>query len=276
MYKLILTDVDGTLIHSDWTIGEKTKEALQRADRMGLRVVISTGRFLKGVDFLGTELGIKPIYSTINGAMIKDGEDYLFVDPISRDAYERAARVAQGSVRCLMAFGENRYCINSDDYFFDLQARFFNLEGIRMDLTDYDAVEKALGSPVLKLLVKDKESEPVDIMFNKLSESGIGDVATLVKSGTSILEVLAKGTSKGKSVTVLSEHFGIPKEEIIAFGDFDNDIDMLKEAGLGIGMANGSKALLEVADYITLSNDEDGIATALEKFVFEGDRNESN
>ena len=268
MYKLILTDVDGTLIHSDWSVGERTKLALQRAEKLGIRVVISTGRFLKGVDFLEPELGIKPIYSTINGAMIKDGEKYLFVDPISREAYEKASALSQGHVRCLMAFGENKYCIYSDDYFFDLQARFFGFEGIRMDLTDYDQVEKTLGSPILKLLVKDSEPGPVDRMFTNLKESGLEQCATLVKSGSAILEVLAKGINKGKAVRVLSEYFDIPREEIIAFGDFDNDIEMLKEAGLGIGMANGSDALLSACDYITLSNDEDGIAAALDKFVF--------
>ena len=267
-YRLILTDVDGTLIHSDLTIGERTKEALRRADRMGIRTVISTGRFLRGAQFLGRELGFAPIFSCVNGALIKDGENYLSLIPIDRESYERAAEIAHGKTRCLMAFGEDNYCIFADDYFFDYQAKLFKFKGVPMELRDYDAVTKALGSPILKLLVKDTDPEPINRVLQEFIDSGLGSSANLVKSGNGIIEVIKKGVGKGLSVDILSKYFDIPKSEIMAFGDYDNDIEMLKEAGLGVGMANGSANLLAAADYITTSNDEDGIADALEKFVF--------
>ena len=267
-YRLILTDVDGTLIHSDLTIGERTKEALRRADRMGIRTVISTGRFLRGVEFLGRELGFDPIFSCVNGALIKDGEKYLSLIPIDRETYEKAARIAHGRTRCLMAFGEESYGIFADDYFFDFQTRLFKFSGIPMDLRDYDAVTEALGSPILKLLVKDTDPEPIDKVLQDFIDSGLGSTANLVKSGNGIIEVIRKGVGKGLSVDILSKYFNIDKSEIIAFGDYDNDIEMLREAGLGVGMANGSRARLAAADYITTSNDEDGIADALEKLVF--------
>lgn len=107
-----------------------------------------------------------------------------------------------------------------------------------------------------------KISEPLNKIYDKFS-----DKFTLVKSTPYYYEVMPKGISKGESLIEIAKYYGIPMSDIIAFGDEDNDLLMIEAAGVGVVMANGSKAMLEAADYVTLSNDEDGIADYLEKYV---------
>ena len=93
----------------------------------------------------------------------------------------------------------------------------------------------------------------------------LGDEADVVSSSTMTLEVLPHGVNKGKAIAAISEKLSIPLSDMVAFGDWDNDIGMLRTAGTGICMANGSEAAKAAADFVTLSNNEDGIAYALEK-----------
>ena len=84
---------------------------------------------------------------------------------------------------------------------------------------------------------------------------------------------MPKGVSKGESLKEIAKYYDIAMEDVIAFGDEDNDLSMIEAAGVGVVMANGSKAMLRAADYVTLSNDEDGIADYLEKFVLKKEDN---
>lgn len=268
MYKLILTDVDGTLISDDQKITPLTKQALQKADAMGVKVVICTGRFPAGIAHFRQELGFEPIYSCLNSALIKDGSQYLNLRLFPKDLYCEVMSIIYDVMDTIIVFAEDSYAIKASDESWALQNSIYRgKEGIRVDLRDIELVKRSLRSPILKILVKDNNIEKVDRYFRMINEK-LSDLGTFVKSMPNNIEINSKGLDKGLSVDILCRHFGLSKDQVIAFGDFDNDIEMIKSAGLGIAMGNASKKLLEVADYVTDTNNNDGIAKALDRFLF--------
>lgn len=264
---MLFSDIDGTLLHDDLTIGKDTILALTRASKMGVRIAIASGRYRRSLDMLEEKLGLPILKISINGAMIVDGDDVLRDERISRSAYEKTVEYIKGKAPSVIAFAPESYVIDADDHWFSLQTNMLSDEGIRMDLRDGDAVEKALGEWPCKILIKD--SSPERTAKNKEALiSLIGDDATIVSSGSRNIEILPPGTDKGKALRVISEKLSIPLSKMIAFGDWDNDAGMLSAAGIGCAMANGSEKAKKAASFITRSNNEDGIAYALDKFLF--------
>ena len=265
---MLFSDIDGTLLHDDHlTIGKDTIHALSRASTMGVRIAIASGRYLKSLDIFEEKLGLPIMKVALNGALIVDGGNIIHDARISRDVYRKAMEFIKGKAPSVIAFAHQNYAIDADDDWFSLQTNMLSDEGIRMDLRDGNAVEKALGEWPCKILIKD--SSPERTAKNKEALiSLIGDDATIVSSGSRNIEILPPGTDKGKALRVISEKLSIPLSKMIAFGDWDNDAGMLSTAGIGCAMANGSEKAKKAASFITRSNNEDGIAYALDKFLF--------
>ena len=263
MYSLILTDIDGTLLKDDLTISEKTILAFRKAREKGIGIVLCSGRYLHGIQFLKEELAIDDaILSGINGALIKHGEKYLNSVTLGVESYEKAAAILKGRCKSLIAFSESKYAIECVDSFYSMQYNICRQKGIRMDLRSHKEVEKALGERIYKLLVKDDDSAQCQLLLEELRMK-MGAEVEIISSHPSNFEILPKGTDKSNSVSILSRELGIPKERMIAFGDWDNDAGMLASVGMGIAMANGSDRAKAAASFITKDNNSDGIYYAL-------------
>lgn len=268
---MLFSDIDRTLLHDDLSIGNATILALRRASAMGVRIAIASGRYLRSLDMIEQRLGIPILKISINGAMIVDGERTLNDVRIDRDAYREAAGYIKGKAPCIIAFSPQAYVIDSDDSWYGIQNEMLSQKGIRMDIRDAGAVEDALGEWPCKILIKDDDTEAIIRNRNALQEI-VGDKAVVVSSGDRNIEVLPPGTDKGNALRIVSERLSIPLSDMIAFGDWDNDVGMLSAAGIGVAMSNGSEKAKAVASFITRSNDEDGIAYALERFLFTPDK----
>lgn len=268
MYKAIFLDLDGTLLRSDLTIGKDTISALKKATGLGMRIVLCSGRYRQGLRSCIRMLGMSVIESCINGALICDGERTIRKVLIDKAAYREAASYVKGRTRSGIAFTENRYAIDADDEFFDRQCIICDQEGIRMDIRDPDEVERRTGESIHKILLKDSDSQVIQDLGAELKERFSALPIRILCSDLRNLEILPEGIDKSDSVRIVSEYLGIGVDETIAFGDWDNDIGMIGAAGLGIAMGNCCSALRESADIITLSNNDDGIAYALERYVF--------
>ena len=265
MYRAIFTDIDGTLFRQDLTIGERTKKAIRKAYESGVSIVLTSGRYITGMERAQEQLDVPVIYAAINGALIKSGNTYLREKRIEKDAYIMAAEYLRGKVSSLIAFCETKFAIDSDDGWYDLQTRICGDEGIRMDISDPDQVLRKTGEAPYKILVKDNDRKKIERLMEELNAI-LGKRAKVISSSYNNFEILPWGIDKEDAVKIVSEHLGIKTDETIAFGDWDNDAGMIRKAGLGVAMANGSENAKAAAGFITLSNDEDGIAYALEKF----------
>ncbi len=265
MYKAIFTDIDGTLFRDDLTIGQETREAIRESYANGIRIVLSSGRYITGMQRAQEQLGIPVIYAAINGALIKDGETYLREKRIGENAYIKAARFLKGRVSSLIAFCETEYAIDADDEWFSLQTRICGREGVRMDISNPEEVFRKTGERPYKILAKDNDREKNAHLLQELKEI-IGSEGKVIASSWNNFEILPPDTDKSDALSIVSAHLGIKTEETIAFGDWDNDEGMIGKAGLGIAMENGSEKAKNAAAFITRTNNEEGIAYALRHF----------
>ena len=265
MYKILFTDIDGTLLKDDLTVGGKTVEALGRAREKGLIIAIASGRYLASLDKFEARLGFPVLKIGLNGGAIEDESGKrLYEERISPETAAKTASFLYGKAGNIMAFSSRAYAIDCDDSWYEKQAEVMRAWGVRMDIRDIGKVTEALGEAPFKVLAKDRDFKLIDGLIPLVREE-VGGEANVVSSGRGIIEVLPYGMDKREGIKRTGEILGIAPEEMIAFGDWDNDIGMLGYAGLGVVMANGSAGAKAVAAMETLSNNDDGIAYALEK-----------
>ena len=262
MYSIIFTDIDGTLLHDDLSIGEDTISALRRATEKGIITALCSGRYLRSLEVIESRIGLKMMKIGFNGAMIEH-EGRLIQDiRIDRDAYRKTVEFLKGKASVIITFTKDRYALMGDVQWYERQHRILNDYGICMDLSDPEDVRKATGEYPCKLLVKDDDTERIAELGKELSVLLEGQ-AEVFSSAPNNLEVMPLGISKGRALEAVSDLLSIPLSDMIAFGDWDNDAEMLRTAGMGVCMKNGSETAKKAARMITSSNNEDGIAAAL-------------
>ena len=268
MYKLVAIDMDGTLLREDKTISERTKNAIVSAREKGVTVVLATGRPIQGVSRYLEELDMyteKDYVLTYNGALIQKtkskesvakiglkGEDFHYLKKLSDELGVN-----------IHAFSEEQGLItpkNSKYTEVEADINKIQIHEINMDNISDDEV-------MIKIMMID-EPEILSEAMDKLPKE-VYDKYTVVRSAPFFLEFLNKSVNKGVGVEMLAKHLGVNKEEVMTFGDAGNDIHMIEYAGLGVAMGNAFDEIKEAANYITDTNDNDGVAKAIEKFILE-------
>lgn len=266
MYKLIALDMDGTLLTSDKKISDKTKEALKKAEEKGVKVVLASGRPLSGITKSLEELdlfkGDDYVLSFNGGIVINSkteevvtsnllkGSDLKKIYEISKelDINIHAFSLKEGLITPKMSQYTQHEC---------------DINGIEAAIKDFNEIND--DEDIVKVMMIDPQ-EKLDSAIAKLPKD-LYDKYSVFKSAPFFLEFTNKEVDKGKGLKKLGEYLGIKQEEIIACGDAGNDLSMVKYAGLGVAMENATDDVKEAADYITLSNDEDGIAHVVNKFI---------
>lgn len=262
MYKLIAIDIDDTLINDDKEVTPGTQQALEEAVAQGVIVTLATGRAYAGAHKLARQTGLNVPIITYQGALIKNLLD-------EKVLYERYFPM-DAAIKLF------NYCIEHNlhlqTYIDDkLYAREENQKLI--DYTQLNGTEyfvepdfiKVIKQPTPKMLIID-DPDYLDEIIPELREL-LGDEVHITKSKPHFLEFMHKEGTKGHALKFLSAHFGCELSQTIAIGDSWNDHEMLEVAGLGVAMGNAIPALKEIADYITASNNEDGIKQVIDKFV---------
>ncbi len=267
-YRLLALDLDDTLLDENSNISARNREAVQKAIEKGLDLIIATGRMFKtSVSYL-SELGLNDDRPLINyhGALVKkslSGEVVLH-RPIDKDIAIAVAEEGERSGLHVSLFIEDDLYIGKETE----QSRYYqSLAKIEVNevgsLSKF--IEKQDSNPTKMSIIRwDGTLEATE---EKLKER-FGSELSILQSRPYFLEITDRKATKGQTLRWFAEKEGFKSDEIIAFGDGHNDLDMISYAGLGIAVANARPALLEIADYITASNNEDGVAAALEHFLF--------
>lgn len=266
-YKLIVLDLDGTLTNSQKEISSRNRDTLIRAQKKGIRLVLASGRPTYGIVPLATELQMEQFGGFIlsyNGGEIIDWETQNIVyenvlpDDVIPILYE-SARNHQLSI--LSYDGTEIITENPEDPYVIKEASLN-----KMNIRKADNFLKELKLPVPKCLIVGDPTQLIQVE-SELSIRLQGRI-NVFRSEPYFLELVPQGIDKALSLAVLLEQTQIQREEIIAIGDGYNDLSMIRFAGVGIAMENAQAPVKIAADYITLSNDEDGVAEAVEKFCF--------
>jgi Cof subfamily protein (haloacid dehalogenase superfamily) len=271
-FKLLVLDVDGTLLNNNREMSERTIKTLKKVQQNGVRIALATGRptygvlpFAKAID-LDFNDGFIISY---NGAKVLEASTgkVLFERAIDPKMVPYLEKVAQRS-GCALAYYENDEVVATDtnnEHIVD-EAQMNN-----MALRHVPYISEALED-----LGEDKQAWPTEIIFVNDDEqvlSGIEEhlqkhlngVMDTIHSNPYYLEIVGYQVGKSYAMSALVQKLGISMKEVLAFGDGVADINMLQMAGTGIAMANAPEEVKRCADYTTLSNDEDGAAIAIER-----------
>lgn len=266
MYRLLVLDIDGTLTNQKKEITEHTKEAIKKAQEMGVFIVIATGRPTKGVKKIAEELNLFETGGYIlsfNGGKITDCKtgEVIFQRTLEREDVEEIYQVAkEHQIRMVTYEGDVVISETSDDKYANLEARLNE-----MDMKVVDSIVDYVDFPVNKCLMTGDGDYLAQVEQKALKQ--YGDVYSIFRSEAFFLEFMPKGVDKAKSLERLLSYLGYQKEEMIACGDGFNDVSMIAYAGLGVAMENAKPEAKEVADFITKSNEEDGVAHVIERFI---------
>lgn len=266
MTKIIALDIDGTLINSNFEITDNTKNALLKAQDQGHILVIASGRDVAGVREYADILNFDKkggLLSNYNGCRVtnyKTGH-ILFDHRLSVDDLNELIFFLRDYDLEIFTFKDNKVYTDSEDSWSlkDTQKRLkigSIIDKYMKKGVDFETNSLSIGQR------KDKIDKIYPVVKNKFE-----DKFTVVRTAPTYIEIMPKGISKGSSLVEIADYYKLSHDDIICFGDEENDHSMFEVAGTGVAMANASDRIKKLSDYVTKSNDEDGIGFYLENFV---------
>lgn len=273
--RAILMDIDGTLTNSKKVITPKTKEVLMKAQEMGIKLILASGRPTSGLVGLASELEMEKHHGLLvcyNGSRVVDCET-------GKVLFNQAMTIEEG--KAVLEHMKNfkvKPMIDRDGYMFvnNVYDCMIQWNG------EFNVIEYESRGGKFKLCEIDDLAAFADFEINKILTAGdpeylqehyqemmapFKDTLSCMFTGPFYFEFTAKGIDKAKALDSVLPQMGYSRDELIAYGDGQNDASMLEYCGTGVAMANAVQQLKDIADEITLSNEEDGIAVSLMKRI---------
>ena len=263
MIRLIATDLDGTLLDSQSELSERTVRAVSQTMEAGAKFVLASGRMSESTGAFARQLSTNAPIIAFNGAVAVDWRtgDTLFRRAISAESARRVARMAEELGIFIQYFPERGFFYEKrvpevcDDY----EGRI-RMRGVELLKPLSGWIEK----PAMKLLSLGENAKLIMLRDEILAE--FPEISAMLSHPT-YLEIVSAGVDKGAALRSVAECFGIPREEVAAFGDADNDVQMLQYAGRGYAMESGDANVVAGAEFVAPSNDSDGVARVLEELL---------
>lgn len=270
--KLILLDLDGTVLDNNKNLSVENRRALERAAARGIYIVPASGRLYEGMPESVRELPFVRYAVGSNGAQVYDARekkvlhraeippllagrvyDYLDTLPVIYDCYmDGSGWMDSAQYACI------------DEFISDPVIKAM-VKTLRSPVEGFRAFVAAQGKSLQKIQMFFKDMDARALELKRLAE--LFPELTASSSIYNNIELNIQSATKGEALRFLCRHLGIDVRDTMAFGDKSNDLPMIRAAGLGVAMANADEELLAEADYITDTNDRNGVAQALERFV---------
>lgn len=263
--KMVAMDMDGTALNNNHVLSTRTIAAVKAVYDKGIKVIFATGRMLDAVKKHLQEADMDGVVVAHNGALLVDLKNNFIYrdDRVSKEILNTVYTYAKDKEIILHYNLGDQVMVEKER---PLSTRYACELGI--SLTQIDDLSNYLQLPTsILMLGRKKELEKALAYIENLKLAGMNNVFIPWFEEYWMLQFIPNGASKGKAVMELAKQLGMDKSQVMSFGDSYNDIEMITESGIGIAMGNACESLKEVADYITLSNDEDGVAVILEKMA---------
>jgi Cof subfamily protein (haloacid dehalogenase superfamily) len=256
--KLIISDLDGTLLNADREVSDRTAAVLERATAAGARVVIATGRPVRFVRHLRDRIHAS-IALCANGAMVVDLDSGDLLHSHLLDGQRVIALAgelrAAGAEFAIAAEGLTEVGMLAEEHY----------PFIHLDDSQRVPLATLAAAPMVKLLIRPSEGHHDEVL--RVLAEHYADVLLATSSGVAgLVEVSLAGISKGTVIDGLAQEWGIAPEHAIAFGDQPNDLDMLRWAGWGVAMENADPVVKAEANEVAPHHDDDGVAQVLERW----------
>lgn len=273
-YKLVCIDLDGTLLNSKRRISEASKKILKKAEELGIYIVITTGRtFLDAKDYSNL-IGLNSPIIACTGAIVKEKHepDIIYKSTIDEELSRKLLIILKKyNAKPIFNSLSKTYCGN---LIVATIMRYLKFKGyvnksVKIEFVKnserWDEVFHSEKNNIVKCEIISRSKNKINSLRKELLNMNSIEITS---SSNHNIEITTKGTSKGNAIKILADHYKIKKEEIIAIGDSENDLSAIEFAGMGIAMGNASDVVKEISNFITDTNDNDGVAKAIEKFIF--------
>lgn len=263
MIKLLALDIDGTLLKKDYSLSDKVKAAVQKVSKLGVKVVLVTGRMYSATTFIADELGLETPILTYSGALACSKDEVFYEksipDALARKVFEELKNF---DTQVNLYMGDELYSEAETPVLIEY------CEKRKLDyiIKSFDEIPNINAN---KILAIGKNPDETTKILEYLQRKFAGELF-VVRSLPTFCEIINKDASKGDAILFLAKKWGIAPDEIMAVGDQDNDIELLKVAGIKVAMGNGTEGLKAIADYIAPSVEEDGLVDVIEKFILGG------
>lgn len=265
MYKALGLDIDGTLLNTKKEITPEVYNAISELQERNIPVFIVSGRPAQGIRHVESALNMKEkggYILSFNGGKIIDcsNDEVIYSKTIPEDLYKEVYEYTSKMTGTMLTYrGDEIITENVDDKYIKIESSV-----VKMPVVKVDNLLNELTFPVDKFLIVG-EPKHMEKQVGGMIERFRGRL-NIFQSEPCFIEVVPMGIDKGTSLGILLERLGIKREELVVCGDAKNDITMIKYAGVGVAMENACEEAKAVADYITDSCDNDGVAKAIYKY----------
>jgi Cof subfamily protein (haloacid dehalogenase superfamily) len=267
-YRLLVVDIDGTLVDRRGSISLQDREALLDVRRSGLAVTLSTGRAVQACRGIIKQLALDGCHIFFDGALVSDpalGRE-VYARPVDRPAVIEMIEYARHRNIYLELFTATAFFIERETWATEIRRRFFDLEPTRVNFDDILSSERVIKAQIITASTEEAAAAKkfCEHFDRRLSFSW---AKTPAYPDVDFINVVDPEVSKGRALLALTTHLGIDLAEVMAIGDGLNDIPLLVTAGLAVAMENAPDEVREVADYVTTDVDHNGVATAVKKYL---------
>lgn len=290
MYKLVAVDLDGTLLNQYGVVTEHTKEIIKKVQEKGVEVIIASGRPMDSIQTIAKEIKSEKYFISGNGAILYDikNNQIIYENTLKKSKVLDIIKICEENSIYYNIYTESEIIANTLKF----NVLYYHKENLNKDeenkthikLVDdiYEYIARC-EQKIIKITICDNDKMIFNSIMRKLRE--IEDIEILevshmsrkmIRQGTEEIpieyfytEISAKNVDKWEALKILTEKLDIKEEEIIAIGDNMNDKKMIENAGVGIAMEKSTPEVTKNANYITLGNNEDGVAEALKKLILE-------
>jgi Cof subfamily protein (haloacid dehalogenase superfamily) len=267
-YKLLVVDIDGTLVGKDGNILAEDREALARVSDSGIKVSLSTGRAVQACSEVLDELSLDGYHIFCDGALVYGPahQREVYVQALDGAVLKRAVEFARWHEISIDFYSVTHYFVERETWSAVVHRDFFGIPPLVVDFEKLCERETIIKAGLVAI-------SPEEVTKVERFQLEFGDrlhfswVTTPSYPGVDFINVVALGVSKGRGLEALTSHLGITPAETVAIGDGNNDISLLSSAGLAIAMGNATSGAKEVADYVTLDVEHGGVAAAVKKLL---------
>jgi Cof subfamily protein (haloacid dehalogenase superfamily) len=268
LYKAVFIDVDGTLIRKDHTISEDTFDTIQKLIEKNIYVILVSARPLSGIEPIAQKINLLtyPIAS-LNGSYICYNKTIIFNSVIDLNVTSKVYKILQPYKPTIIYYQQDKWFAEMPDFNTNHEQKITSVplifQSFENNIIQWQN-ERTGPNKILAIAAENIVKKLQRDLRKPLSES-----VNIDTSKPTYLEIINKPASKKNAVKFLIDHFNITIEETIAIGDNFNDKEMIAFAGMGIAMSNAPKEVKAVANYVTDTNDNDGVSKALRKFIID-------
>lgn len=261
--KLWISDIDGTLINYDGSYTKEITELITKMQQKGIKVVLATGRMFMGAQFAADNFNIDTPVVCYQGAVVRNKKEVLWQAPVQNNLAKEIIQYLKLNKIHTHIYNDDILYIEDDNK--KIMDQYCNGRGTTYTLLN--SFDDITLTNVAKILAVIEDNSLMQKVKNELKEK-YKNKLTIVQSSPIYLEINDIKATKGEALNFLKQYWNLKNDEIIASGDQDNDIDMLKNAGIKIAVGNNSEQLQQIADYKAKDVNSNELVKIIERLVF--------